>query len=116
MAKSGDSRDQLMDKILNVRKHSHMMPDGRVVYNDDNNINAPLSMSLSSHNTVRHKQQPDLFNENQLLAELIQQQAMKKASHKAALPINKLMKQMKVRTQQPTKPNLTILRNDDFQE
>ena len=55
MAKSGDSRDQLMDKILNVRKHSHMMPDGRVVYNDDNNINAPLSMSLSSHNTVRHK-------------------------------------------------------------
>ena len=33
----------------------------------------------------------DLYNENQMLAELIQKKAIVKQQHKASLPINKLM-------------------------
>jgi len=55
-----------------------------------------MILSLPQGNTRDWEQaskQSSQYNENQMLADLIQQQAIKKHKHRASLPLKKLMKQ-----------------------
>lgn len=77
--------NDLMDLIMNVNLAN------KTVHNRANSTLTPFTRDNSSLGAPGTANEAEIYNENQLLAELIQKKALGSHKHRATLPLNKLM-------------------------
>ena len=96
---------ELMDIIMKI--NPSRTSKNQQLNQSANNLYSDLGQTqLSQQSILFSKHNNDIQNENQILAEIIQKQALSKQQHRATLPVNKLMRNLQNRNMRNTQQQI----------